>query len=549
MNDSTSAAEILQRARQLWLSDEFDEALESFRQAMRHSPGDLRLAIEVASYLALRFEIPEARRVLDQLVEPLANHPAGLHQLGLAYERAFCGDRALACYERAVKVEPEFLAARLALVAWYERRGDYDQAQKQLDLVGHSPGRDSADARLWQCRVSRHSPLAVHSSRGAGLEGELLDLANSAGSQPQLRITAWYELAGLYDGRDEVENAYQAAVNAKSLQMSAAAPLVRQARAQARLEANFVDTIQTTHFARWQNAAAAGTASSDPLPGVALLTGLPRSGTTLLARMVGHHPDVSMRDEWNVFPTYIHRELLRGKSGISSAAALDSLSEEHVARCRQRYLRCMMAARSTPRPQEPAEQNRPTMETNSYFQPPQQNAGHDPRLRWLLDKNPSITFLIPAWRRLFPQAPVIVSLRDPLDVVLSCFLTRFNLNPVSAMFCRLDMTVARCLAEWQAWLTLRQKLTQPWCEIHYEAIAARAEAPVRDLLSRMSLPWHDGLFDFGSELADEPTRSPSYAQIFQPIATGRVGRWLRYERYLAPYLESLKPIRRAFGYD
>ena len=45
--------------------------------------------------------------------------------------------------------------------------------------------------------------------------------------------------------------------------------------------------------------------------------------------------------------------------------------------------------------------------------------------RLLVDKNPSLTFLIPAFVRVFPETRFLVALRDPRDVCMSCFMQPF----------------------------------------------------------------------------------------------------------------------------
>ena len=55
--------------------------------------------------------------------------------------------------------------------------------------------------------------------------------------------------------------------------------------------------------------------------------------------------------------------------------------------------------------------------------------------RLLIDKNPSLTFLIPALVRVFPELKLLVALRDPRDVVLSCFMQSFvPLGQVTAAY-------------------------------------------------------------------------------------------------------------------
>ena len=51
--------------------------------------------------------------------------------------------------------------------------------------------------------------------------------------------------------------------------------------------------------------------------------------------------------------------------------------------------------------------------------------------RVLIDKNPELTLLLPLVARVFPEMKVVFALRDPRDVVISCFTQQLPLNPVS----------------------------------------------------------------------------------------------------------------------
>ena len=65
---------------------------------------------------------------------------------------------------------------------------------------------------------------------------------------------------------------------------------------------------------------------------------------------------------------------------------------------------------------------------------------HDDRL--LVDKLPLNLALLPLIHLLFPEARIIIALRDPRDVILSCFMQHFR-APEFALMCRDLPTLAR----------------------------------------------------------------------------------------------------------
>ena len=62
----------------------------------------------------------------------------------------------------------------------------------------------------------------------------------------------------------------------------------------------------------------------------------------------------------------------------------------------------------------------------------------EPTARVLLDKNPSPTASLHLWLRLFPDSKVLIALRDPRDVLISCFFQNLALTPTNANFLTLE---------------------------------------------------------------------------------------------------------------
>ena len=48
---------------------------------------------------------------------------------------------------------------------------------------------------------------------------------------------------------------------------------------------------------------------------------------------------------------------------------------------------------------------------------------------WLVDKNPSLTASLHVWLRLFPSSKVVIALRDPRDIIISCYFQNIRLDP------------------------------------------------------------------------------------------------------------------------
>jgi hypothetical protein len=169
--------------------------------------------------------------------------------------------------------------------------------------------------------------------------------------------------------------------------------------------------------------------------------------------------------------------------------------------------------------------------------------------RTLIDKNPELTMLLPVVARVFPEMKVLFALRDPRDVVVSCFMQRLPLNPVSVHYLSLEGTVKKYVTMMQAWLKLRRMIKNAWIEIRYEDMVADLERQARRVLDFLALPWDDCVLQFYSRAQQKHVHSPTYELVTKPVYSTSIGRWRNYEKHLEPYQESLRPFVEAFGYD
>ena len=186
---SSEANKLIAAARDKWLKDEFEEALTLFRNATTLAPNDMRLAVEFASYLGLRFEVEEATQILQRCEEALSDNSSALFQVGLAYERAFAPDRALRCFQQVVRKDPSHHLAWIKIAEWYDRRGLLDEA---VEAIGHATA-EVADVRLARAKLYRRQ------GEHAAARDILEQLSSQSGVADSIRILAWYELSGVYD--------------------------------------------------------------------------------------------------------------------------------------------------------------------------------------------------------------------------------------------------------------------------------------------------------------------------------------------------------------
>jgi hypothetical protein len=167
----------------------------------------------------------------------------------------------------------------------------------------------------------------------------------------------------------------------------------------------------------------------------------------------------------------------------------------------------------------------------------------------LLDKNPELTMLLPLVARVFPEMKILFALRDPRDVVISCFMQRLPLNAVSVHYLTLEGTANKYAATMRAWLKIRPLLKNPVIEVRYEDTVSDIERQARAVLGFLGLPWDDAVLEYHHRARKKHVHSPTYEAVTKPIYSSSIGRWRHYAAKLEPCMPTLQPFVEAFGYD
>jgi hypothetical protein len=167
----------------------------------------------------------------------------------------------------------------------------------------------------------------------------------------------------------------------------------------------------------------------------------------------------------------------------------------------------------------------------------------------LVDKNPLNILRLPVIRRLFPHARVLLAVRHPCDVILSCYMQHFR-APDFALLCGDLKTLAvgyrRTMDFWYEELALLKSCAR---EVRYESFVANFETETRGIIDFLQLPWDDRLLEPAAHARTKGFIStPSYAQVIQPVNDRSVGRWRAYEAHFAEILPLVRPYLERWGY-
>ena len=242
------------------------------------------------------------------------------------------------------------------------------------------------------------------------------------------------------------------------------------------------------------------------------LVGFPRSGTTLLDTLLMGHPQICVTEEKPMLDS-VGRKL-------GGYERLADLTEAELNELRELYLG----------------------EAATYVP--------DLDGRILVDKQPFAMVEAPLIYRLFPNAKILHVQRHPCDVVLSCFITRFEPNAALVNFVTLEGT-ARLYGDLRKfWSQCRSILPMIVHLVRYERLVDDVESEMRALLAFLGLPWTDDVLDNRSTAKDRGfINTPSYAQVVEPLYDRSIGRWERYRKQMEPVLPILTPWAQRMGYE
>ena len=156
--------------------------------------------------------------------------------------------------------------------------------------------------------------------------------------------------------------------------------------------------------------------------------------------------------------------------------------------------------------------------------------------------------MIPMVMRVFPEAKLLVAVRDPRDVVVSCFLQALPLTPISSAYLSLEGTVKQYASAMGFWLDMRPRLGDQWLEVRYEELIDDLPRVARSTLDFLGVEFDENVLKFHEHARTKRVQSPSHAEVLKPVYRTAVGRWRNYQKYLEPYMGGLERFLKAFNY-
>lgn len=387
------------------------------------------------------------------------------------------------CYRRAAALRPDSADILFSLASSQVAIGRLAEAERSLDAVIERNPHDY-DAYRNRSTLKRVTPDDNHVE-------ELRSVLARGVRRPAGEAQLCYALAKEYEDLGETVTSFDF--------------LERGAAARRRLMSYRVETdiealamIREVFTADWLARGGDGCAEEGPV----FVMGLPRSGTTLVDRILASHSRVASLGEVNDFAYALMRTAGQGggkRELIRAAADVD-----------------------------PAVLGRRYVDSTRAY-----GVAAD----FLIDKTPLNYLYLGLIHRALPNVRILHLNRSPLDACYGMYRTLFRSGyPFSYALddlARYYIAYRELMAHWRRILP-----ADAFLDVHYEALVDDQEAVSRRIVEWCGLEWEAECLDFHRNAA--PVATASSAQVRRPVYRDALQRWRRYADRLEPLVERLE---------
>ncbi len=410
-----------------------------------------------------------------------AGQPRLLSRIALLYGQMGAHREALVCHRQLAAMLPDNPDVLQGLAASEMAVGDIAAADEHFSrAIAVDPGQADAWYNLSTLRrqTSSHNHIDALRTRLAGPDG------TTARAVP-LNFALAKELEDLGDYRDAFQHLKAGADR-------------RRAVLSYRVETD-VDAMAAiaSAFPRQMPTTPAANADFHPI----FVLGLPRTGTTLVERILSAHPEVESLGELTEFAMALTRAIPEPAAKLDMIRRAGALDAEALGRA---YLAAVDGYRTGP--------------------------------RCFIDKLPSNFLYIGLIRRGLPDARIVHLRRHPLDSLYAIYKTLFRMGyPYSYSLddlARYYSAYYRLMAHW------RDAFPDGVIDVDYESLVGDPEGVTATLLESCGLSWHAGCLEF--HRLKTPVATASASQVREPVYRRSVGLWRHYADELEPLIAALR---------
>ena len=492
--------------KSFYLKKDFPKALFHLKQASRAEPRNVTVLIATANcYLQLR-DYGNAISVIEQVLKIDTKNDKLYFHLSSTYLQIGNIENTVKACERALEINPRELAYYFRLADSYERIGEHDKA---LDIVCQGL-KQFPDADSLQI-------LAAKAERRLGKNNESLKRLNKLSSgesnlPPDWQAQYHFELGFIHDTEKNSDSAFNHFTKANDIIRS----LPQYQRVDVNHSLNLIRNLGKLDFSNIEKIIEISRHSPAQIQPV-FFVGFPRSGTTLLQKILDSHQEINVIEENNPLGAVTSLIVSNPEKYLNSSFLLN---ENNIKELRDMYF-------------DEAKKHVP-IDGSSV----------------IIDKLPMNIVQVHIIKILFPDAKLLLGLRHPCDSILSCFMQNFAVNRAMASMFEFKSIIKYYDETMGLWHLFNQEIDFDSHQIRYEDLIENMEEEVRNLMKFLELPWDEEVLNYRQNTFKRGfINTPSYSQVIKPIYKEARYRWVRYAKYFESYSEQLKPHCDAFGYS
>jgi tetratricopeptide (TPR) repeat protein len=388
---------------------------------------------------------------------------------------------ALDLHDKLIALEPTMVKPRAEKAVYLQNLGRFDAAEKILRFLIKKMPQDGELYRVLSggYTFSRNDPLLTK-MKSLWVDERLPDAAG--------RMHLGFALAKAMEETGATDKVFGYLNRANALQRKLA-PFDSDAR-----------NKEWHAFLEAQNTDDYTAVGQTPTPSAIFVTGMPRSGTTLVEQIIASHSQARAGGEMG----HALQQAVAQFGPAHKMLPLASLPEAKLAKWADNYAR--LVRRDT------------GAQTGA-----------------VTDKSIQTHMIFGLIARGMPGARIIVVHRDPRDTALSIYKNHFKLGTHRYATDLADIADAikvfrASVAHW------RTRLPDRIHEVRYDALVADPAPQARALVGAAGLEWEDNCLNFHKSKAEVKTLS--LMQVRQPIHAGRREAWRKYEQELQPFIEA-----------
>lgn len=444
------------------------EAIEYFEKAIQVHPKEASYWNHLGLARLKHQQFEHSLKAFNQALKIDKKNPISHHNLGVYHEHTNQLDLAESCFREEIRLNPKSLNGIYALALLLERRGELEEAKKMLiTCIEKNPQLIDAHVLLGSIhrRKKNYDQAALH-----------LDTALSINKNS---VKALFELGHLQEAQKKYDDALKTFTQANTQQNRHQVRREQFEKEMQELE-GFLNSLPDNPQKK--------SSCDNQLP--LFIVGSPRSGTTLLAQMLGMHPDLYNGGELQLLPQVYQQANTLLNNPRNIARILHDLYFND--------------------PQQEITQSLRKFFLENLFQLKKQFKLDEVNI---IDKLPSNVRRLPLISKIIPQAGIIHIIRDGREVSWSAFTQNFRYDVWHSH------SPETALMEWEWNIKLsrlcQKKLPLHYLEIKYEDLIDTPEKTIRTCLDHLGLNWESACLEFYKDTKTIGTAS--YHQVKQTL--------------------------------